>query len=279
MTYDLTYLSLGAGVQSTALLVMSAKGLHGCPRADHAIFADTGDEPRWVMDHLEWCKSFATGHGIELHVATAGRLSDHIRASANGTRNAFSPIPAYTMGEKREGLLRRQCTREYKLEPIQREVRRLLGAKKGARLAKGTRANAMIGISIDEATRAKPSRVWWIENTFPLLDAGMRRSDCKALLDKHGAPVPRKSSCVFCPYKADRDWLELRDESPEDFAAAVDVDRVLRDATKKGAAAKAYVHRSCKPLDEVDFTRWKDLDGQQFLFDAFDNECEGMCGV
>jgi len=48
MTYDFAYASLGAGVQSTALVVLSTLGLHGCPRADCAIFADTQDEPAWV---------------------------------------------------------------------------------------------------------------------------------------------------------------------------------------------------------------------------------------
>ncbi len=48
MDFDFTYLSLGAGVQSTAMLIMSALGLYGCPNADVAIFADTGDEPAWA---------------------------------------------------------------------------------------------------------------------------------------------------------------------------------------------------------------------------------------
>ena len=34
MTFDLTYISLGGGVQSSAVLAMSALGLHGVPRAD-----------------------------------------------------------------------------------------------------------------------------------------------------------------------------------------------------------------------------------------------------
>ena len=35
---------------------------------------------------------------------------------------------------------------------------------------------------------------------------------------------------------------------------------------------KNFVHRQCKPLDEVKFKK----DDQQ---DLFNNECEGMCGV
>ncbi len=38
--FDLTYLSFGVGLQSTALLAMSAMGLRNVPRVDLAIFAD-----------------------------------------------------------------------------------------------------------------------------------------------------------------------------------------------------------------------------------------------
>ncbi|WSA82652.1 hypothetical protein OG930_06905 [Streptomyces sp. NBC_01799] len=46
----LKVLSLGAGVQSTCLLLMAAEG--HLPGLDVAIFADTGWEPRAVYDHL-----------------------------------------------------------------------------------------------------------------------------------------------------------------------------------------------------------------------------------
>lgn len=55
-----TYLSLGAGVQSSALLILSAKGLYNCPKADIAVFADTGDEPQWVYDYLVVLQEFGT---------------------------------------------------------------------------------------------------------------------------------------------------------------------------------------------------------------------------
>ena len=42
--FDYTFLSLGAGVQSSALLVLSCTD-DRVPKPDVAIFADTGDEP------------------------------------------------------------------------------------------------------------------------------------------------------------------------------------------------------------------------------------------
>ena len=48
---ELNVLSLGAGVQSSTLLLMSLNG--DMPPLDYVIFADTGWEPRSVYDHLE----------------------------------------------------------------------------------------------------------------------------------------------------------------------------------------------------------------------------------
>ena len=37
--------------------------------------------------------------------------------------------------------------------------------------------------------------------------------------------------------------------------------------------AKMFIHKSCKPLSEVEFVAEEDQP------DLFDNVCEGMCGV
>ena len=52
-TLDLTYLSFGGGVQSTALIACSALGLYGVPKADVAIFADTQAELAKTYKHIE----------------------------------------------------------------------------------------------------------------------------------------------------------------------------------------------------------------------------------
>ena len=59
--HDLTYISLGAGVQSSALLVCSLLGLHRVPRADVAIFADTQNEPPHVYRRV--------GCGFTIHAS------------------------------------------------------------------------------------------------------------------------------------------------------------------------------------------------------------------
>ena len=52
---NLRILSLGAGVQSTALALMIEKG--EVPMVDAAIFADVKGEPKAVYEHLSWLKT------------------------------------------------------------------------------------------------------------------------------------------------------------------------------------------------------------------------------
>lgn len=57
MNKILNILSLGAGVQSTCVLLMSIKGL--LPKIDYCVFADTGFEPPNVYTHFQWLKKFS----------------------------------------------------------------------------------------------------------------------------------------------------------------------------------------------------------------------------
>lgn len=271
--FDRTYISLGAGVQSTALYVASALGLHGVPPAGIAVFADTGDEPQWVYDQLDSLEDWGRENGgAEIRRVQKGVLSEWtIQRQRDGKR--FVSVPLYTAsasGDK-EGMLRRQCTREFKIEPIEKEVRRWLGYKPRQHVKEAVRA--MLGITVEEATRMKSSRTRWVTNTWPLVDAGLTRSHCRRIVTDAGLPEPKKSSCVYCPYHSDAFWRLLRDEHPEEFQKAVEFDEQVRDMTMGGVDRPAFVHRSCVPLSEAP------LDGDEDQGGLFDAECEGMCGV
>src|SRR5271170_6505839 len=186
MNYDYTYLSLGAGVQSSAMLIMSAQGSHGCSKADVAIFADTGDEPAWVYEHLERLKAWSS---IPIHVTSKGHLSQDVEDRLTGKKKRFAAIPAWTRGKDgREAPLRRQCTREYKIEPLEKKVRELLGYKKYQH--NRHKVACLLGISIDEISRMKPSRTHWVTNLFPLIEAGLSRDACARIIKEAGLPVP-----------------------------------------------------------------------------------------
>jgi len=55
-----------------------------------------------------------------------------------------------------------------------------------------------------------------------------------------------------------------------DWAKAVEIDRALRD---KRSGYRCYLHRSCQPLESVDFRNEQDH-GQ---LELWGEECTGMC--
>ena len=104
----------------------------------------------------------------------------------------------------------------------------------------------------------------------------MTRADCLAWMERHGYPKPSRSACWHCPYRSNAEWRALRDEAPGDWAKAVAFDEAIRGGLAgMTRTRKVYLHRSCVPLSEVDFSTAEDH-GQMGLWSE---ECEGMCGV
>ena len=290
-------LSFGAGVQSTALLLMSCKGL--LPKLDAAIFADVGWEPQKVYDHLEWCKIEAKKHGIPIHVVRGTEDGMRLDVLNNITREdgGRAPVLPYftaTIEGKREGISNRHCTVDYKIVPLQNFIKReIMQFKPHARLPKQPVVQQWIGISFDEATRAKPHRENWCEHVFPFLNWGLdsptgkpwRRYQIINWLEKNypEIEVPR-SACIGCPFHSNSEWRKIK-ENPKEWQEAIDFDRSIRVDKRKLVRKdgtpysimkqKQYLHKSCIPLEDVDLRSVEEM-GQGSLWD---NECEGMCGM
>lgn len=265
----LRVLSLGAGVQSSTLALMMAKG--EIPPADHAIFADTHAEPQIVYDYLEYLTPLLP---FPVHIVSQGDLgADFLKALRDPKgRCGQPPFMVWNHAKGVGARIWRECTKEYKLDPIRRKVRELRNGKQ--------HVEQLIGISLDEAHRMKPSGVGYITNQYPLIDQRMNRNDCLQWIKRNGFRLPPKSACWFCPYMSNRRLRWMRDECPDDWKKLVDYDDEMRAAQRAvGNGAKItgtlYVHRDCKPIPEVDLTNDTDL-GQ---LDMFGEECEGMCGL
>lgn len=275
------FVSFGAGVQSTTILALISSGKLEQP--DALIFADTGWEPKAVYEHLEWCKAKCSELGLLVYVVSAG----DIRSDAF-SGNRWASMPLYTLefvessvendhdtGELysvpqhyEKGAIRRQCTKEYKIDPITKKMRELMNAT-GKRLPAGS-AELWMGISLDEVYRMKSSLEAWKVHRFPLIDLGLRRSDCLNLLREMGWPEPPRSACIGCPFHSDKEWLRIK-ANAEEWADACEFDRKIRK--RRNVRGDLYLHRSCVPLEEV---KLSSNEGQASLWN---NECEGMCGV
>lgn len=262
-------LSLGCGVQSSTLALMATHG-DVQPMPDCAVFSDTQAEPAAVYRWLDWLGPrlafpvyrVCQGEGLRVNIRRPLRQGHKVA------------LPVFTESARGGGQLRRQCTHEFKIVPIVRKVRELLGLKKGQRAGTDVRVNLWLGISMDEIHRMKPNRQPWIENRWPLIEARLTRSDCLAWMERQGYPRPPRSACVFCPYHSDAEWRRLRDEDLSGWADAVQVDDMIRGGVR-GTPERLYLHRSLRPLVEVDLSTPQEH-GQ---LDLWGSECEGACNT
>ena len=265
----LTIISLGAGVQSSVMALMAAHGEIE-PMPDYAIFADTQAEPKHIYVWLSWLE---TQLPFPLLRVTEGNLKQDI---LDGDKRFATP-PFYTTapdGGLGNGILRRQCTSDYKIKPIQRKLRELAGYKPRQRIPENT-VEQWIGISLDEIQRMKDAPERWCNNRWPLIEKRMTRLHCLEWMRDHGYnELPKKSACTFCPYHDNATWRKMKDEDPDSWEEAVTIDKRIRNGFQK-TTQSLYLHRSLVPLDEVDLS---DPAEDQRSF-SFMDECEGMCGV
>jgi 3'-phosphoadenosine 5'-phosphosulfate sulfotransferase (PAPS reductase)/FAD synthetase len=258
----LRIISLGAGVQSTTMLLLACEGI--LPKPDAAIFADTGWEPRAVYEHLDRLTAIAAEHDIPVYRVCEG----NIRADALDANHRFASMPLHILNpDGSKGMARRQCTSEYKIKPIKRKVRELLGYPHPKRIPAGVWVEQWIGISRDEVQRAKDSRIRFMRNRFPLLEMtsssgreGWSRGDCQKYLAGYGAGMEAtaKSACIGCPFHDNATWRQLRDTDPEAWADAIDFDQSIRLGSARANAngspmrGTAYLHPQRIPLDQAD---------------------------
>lgn len=271
--YPLRVLSLGAGVQSTALLLMMVHG--EIPKADHVIFADTGWEPAAVYKHLEKLEVLMQENNIPFHKITAG----NIRADFLADDSKFATMPFYVKNaEGKKSMLRRQCTSEYKIKPLNKLQRELAGLKPMQR-CKEHRITTIIGISYDESQRMRDAAFPWMRNEYPLVDSKITRQDCIDWCVKHGYDKPPRSACIGCPFKRNDEWRELQN-NPEEWQDAVEFDNALRKNKRiTNRFGWAGLHGSMMALEDIDFRNEKEKGVLSLFDDGFSQECEGMCGI
>jgi len=266
----LVIISLGAGVQSSTMALKAACGEF--PRPDCAIFADTGYEPKSVYNYLDYLKDILP---YPVHIVRKGNIKDDMLNSIdNGTRFPTAPFFTKNADTGKKGMLRRQCTNDYKIQPIRKKIRELCNVGYRKHFPKDQYVEQWIGISTDEIMRMKPARDKYILNRHPLIEAKLSRQDCINWLKEKKLLLPEKSACIVCPYHNDAYWHFMKTERVEEFADAVEFDKKIRTGSRK-IRDELFLHRSCKPLDQVEFKK----EEKSKQIDMFNDECEGMCGV
>ena len=272
-------LSLGGGVQSSTIAEMIVEDV--LPTPNLIIFADTGDEPQYVYDQIDYLKTRLSGL-CKFQIVSAGNLVEELSSETK----RFAAIPAFSLINNKVTRLKRQCTNEYKIVPIERAIREYLITighatrdKRGITIPKTVLIETWLGISLDEVIRMKPARNKRFVNRWPLIEMRMTRHDCLDWLAAKGLPLPNKSSCRVCPYHDNAHWREMKQDHPHDWQYVVDFDNFLRSGEGRfstTAKGELFLHKECIPLSQVDLRPKHVKDGQLSFIDICD---EGNCFI
>lgn len=236
MTYQLRVLSLGWGVQSWTLAAMMA--LRELPPVDYAIHADTTHEMAGTYAHAKKWAPWLEERGVKVVTVKSDRTDVVVEAGVSSVT-----IPAFTTNVTGgRGQVRRQCTHDWKITPIRRFIRSIVGKTRPGQVESSQ------GISLDEFHRMRSSDVAYIDNVYPLVDARITRADCIQWLQDHGLDVPPKSACTFCPFHSLNSWKALKRAGGSDWDKAVEVDAAIRTKRSKH---DLFVHPYRRPLPEA----------------------------
>ena len=240
----LKILSLGWGVQSWTLATMAALG--EIPKPDYAVHADTTHEMAGTYSHAKKWTPWLEERGIPVVTVQA---AEKLVATAEWEKYPEGlKIPAYSIELKTgsEGQIRRECTTDWKILPLRRFARSIIGKTSPECV------EMWMGISLDEWQRMRTADVKYIKNIYPLVDRRLSRSHCVGWLEQQGLDIPPKSACTFCPYHNKDHWKRLKQAGGADWDEAVAVDGLIRNlGTGRGSEFQHYVHNSRLPLEQA----------------------------
>ncbi len=265
--------SYGGGVQSTAALVLATQG-----RIDFKVFlfcnvgADS-ENPETLAYVEQVAKPYAQAHGIDLQtlrwIRRNGEPDETLYQRLTRPESRSIGIPV-RMSNGAPG--QRSCTEDYKIRVVDRWLRE--------RGAKESGAIVGLGISLDEPGRVKPNMdsetQAWKENAWPLIfdvKPALDRQACINVIQSAGLPVPPKSSCYFCPFHSLHTWQMMRQNQPEMFRKACDLETLLNERRERLGRDKIWFSRKLIPLVQATSALT-----QESLFD--DEMCEsGYCMI
>jgi hypothetical protein len=228
-----------------------------------------------VYENIGWLESELSYPVVVTSAGDLRQASHEFRTHTGHT--GFTDLPLFTSG----GLMKRQCTRHYKIVPIQQAIKRFAGLP-----AHRLQVRQYMGISADEVQRIKDSRVAWVTHDYPLAYEGWRRADCaRWFAENYPGRELRRSACVGCPFHSAGEWVAISRSHPGLFQDACDLDEKLRrlmlSSPERRKHGPVYLHRRRRPLAQAVAADRIEIESQgRFdLGDGWGDECEGHCGV
>lgn len=265
-------LSCGAGMQSTALALMSCENKKYeikyplVPIYDAILFCDLGNEPRWVYDQVYFIKCACEDAGIQFYILESSLYSDYLEKFG---RSRVVSIPFWTTDENGvKGKMMRNCTLDYKINVMQKFVRsELLGYRKGQRTKnEDIKSHEMhLGFSIEEKQRCKDNPHKMFVNKFPLCDMNLERKDNYAYIKDIWGLETKASACTFCPFHRNYFFRHLKNNYREEYESVLEFDDLLeREQPNTKIRSKLYISRSRKRI--MDLTDQDCNDKECFMY-------------
>ncbi|QPA61257.1 hypothetical protein [Lysinibacillus sphaericus] len=270
-------LSFGGGTQSSHLLEAHFRNEIDY---DFIVFSDTGAEPEFIHEQVSWWRrrqkelSNNTPFIITTHNSMERGLEEMLMRYLQTDYQRFQ-LPLYfnkvdeETGEIRKGgLMKRQCTGDFKIVPAQQavrnEIKKQLGLRPKQQIPKDIGIIMDIGFSYDEMHRVGgyiSHQSKYIYLAYPLIEQGLTTQDSIEFLINNDFPS-RRSRCYFCPFNCSgerardigMDWEEIIETEPISFLKACFFDEELRKCQasgKKNMQSIPYFHFSRKALKEV----------------------------
>lgn len=185
------FISFSGGVESTTMCILYGKGAK-------AIWCDTGAEHTKMYERMELVEQKLKklhGEGFEII-----RIKPEAKLKGQMISNL---LDAVVVQKFMPSSMARYCTRQFKIEPIDKFLK-----QQGE-------CELMIGLNADEQAReGNWGLMANVKYLYPLQDDGLSRSDCEAILDIHGLH-PRfpaymlRGGCSMCFYKSEKEYKAL----------------------------------------------------------------------
>lgn len=168
-----------------------------------------------------------------------------------------------------------KCTKHYKIAPMDRAIRAMLEKRYGiSRRSKRLPRQCVrkwIGFAYDEVMRITQPRQHYIEFQYPLIDMKMTKADVEDYFARNSLELPPRSVCNACFANGLETLKDMRDNRPEDWKQAVEVDRSVRDLRRIGVESEVFVSQTLIPLDVLsanDFAVPGSKDADKFSCDS-----------
>lgn len=252
-------LSCGAGMQSTALCLMSCENAQNgvlyplVSIYDAVIFCDLCAEPPWVYAQVDFLARACKESGIPFYKLTTDLYGSFMNNFGSGR---VTSIPFWSIGQNgKKAIMRRHCTIDFKIIAVQKFVRyKLLGYRPRQRLRPEDRGahELHIGFSAEEQQRVFDSYSPMFVNKFPLVEMGLTRQDNYSYCLERWGLDTKASACMFCPYHRNYFFDYMRANHPGQYDRLVAFDAKLEaEQPNTMIESRLFISRSRKRINEL----------------------------